>query len=337
MAITTTTPPRRSRSRAISGSASRGCTARRAESASSVAAAASPRAPLGLDDLRDLLRSVNETTVQLEATHAALREQVARLQAELAEANTQLRRSRSLAALGEMAAGIAHEIRNPLGSIQLYVQMLGEDLMDRPPQAAMCAKISQAVGGLDAIVQDVLTFARDAAVRPGPATASDLFDRALVNCQALIHHGRVEVRRDDAAQPPVPLRADAHRLIQALTNVIRNAVDAMVECEDRPRVLTVSAARQPRCAPGGRRALRVILAVEDTGPGIPPEVIERMFNPFFTTRRTGTGLGLAIVHRIVDAHGGHVSVSNTTRGGARVELCLPPRPGRASDEPDSRC
>ena len=90
---------------------------------------------LGLDDLKHLMRAVSETTERLEGTHLALQQEVARLQGELAEANAQLRRSRALAALGEMAAGIAHEVRNPLASIGLYVQMLGEDLADRPPQA----------------------------------------------------------------------------------------------------------------------------------------------------------------------------------------------------------
>ena len=93
---------------------------------------------LGVEELKELMRSVTETTQRLQQTHIALREQVSRLQGELAEANAQLRRSRSLAALGEMAAGIAHEVRNPLGSIQLYIQVLKEDLADRPEQAQLC-------------------------------------------------------------------------------------------------------------------------------------------------------------------------------------------------------
>jgi signal transduction histidine kinase len=295
--------------------------------------------PLGIDDLRELLRCVNETTLQLQETHAALQAQVARLQAELAEANAQLRRSRSLAALGEMAAGIAHEVRNPLGSIQLYVQMLGEDLADRPHQAETCRRISQAVCGLDAIVKDVLQFARDTVVRPEPVHAGELFDRALAGCQSLIEAAGVEVVRDEGRAPACTLAADAPLITQALTNVIRNAIEAIVDAGGPRRQICTGASRQTRrCpGPGGRRALRIVLSVEDTGPGIPPEVVERMFNPFFTTRRTGTGLGLAIVHRIVDAHGGHISVSNTHSGGARVELCLPPKPGRAPDEPRSGC
>ena len=103
---------------------------------------------LGIEDLKDLMQTVTETSKQLQDTHLVLQGEVARLQHELAEANVQLRRSRSLAALGGMAAGIAHEIRNPLGSIQLYVQMLAEDLQEEPKQLEICQKIDRAVVSL---------------------------------------------------------------------------------------------------------------------------------------------------------------------------------------------
>lgn len=284
---------------------------------------------IGPDDLRELMRAVNETTERLQQTHTALQQEVARLKGELAEANAQLRRSRSLAALGEMAAGIAHEIRNPLGSIRLYVQMLGEDLAGAPAQADLCEKISRAVTGLDAIVRDVLLFARDMTVRPTPTTARELIDQALHSSEALLAGAELEVEVDAPADDSCTLHADACLMTQALGNVVRNAVEAMAEAETSPRRLTISAEnKRVRCPDGGREQ-RVVIAVEDTGPGIPPEVVQRMFNPFFTTRKTGTGLGLAIVHRIVDAHDGHISVRAAGGGGARVELCLRTRPGAA--------
>jgi two-component system sensor histidine kinase HydH len=124
----------------------------------------------------------------------------------------------------------------------------------------------------------------------------------------------------------VPLVADATLLVQALGNVIRNAVEAMEEVAEGPRTLTLEVEQRLVRCPDGRRAPRVVFAVEDTGPGIPPQTLARMFNPFFTTRPSGTGLGLAIVHRIVDAHGGHINVRNARGRGARLELCLPPHP-----------
>jgi signal transduction histidine kinase len=183
------------------------------------------------------------------------------------------------------------------------------------------------VTGLDAIVRDVLLFARDMSVRPSPTSARELINQALQSSEALLAGAEVEVEVDVPADDSCSLCADACLMTQALGNVVRNAVEAMAEAESSPRRLTISAEnRRVRC-PDGRREQRVVIAVEDTGPGIPPEVVQRMFNPFFTTRNTGTGLGLAIVHRIVDAHEGHISVRAAGGGGARVELCLRARPG----------
>ena len=290
---------------------------------------------ISIDDLRELMRAVNETTQRLEETHTTLRQEVARLKGELAEANAQLRRSRSLAALGEMAAGIAHEIRNPLGSISLYVQMLSEDLAGAPDQAQLCEKIGRAVTGLDAIVRDVLLFARDMSVRPAPTSAGELIESALRSAEALLASAQLEVRVEVPDNGSCALHADTNLLAQALGNVVRNAVEAMAEAGSAPRRLAISAEKKRVRCPDGRRAQRIVIAVEDTGPGIPPEVVQRMFNPFFTTRKTGTGLGLAIVHRIVDAHEGHIGVSNVPEAGARVELCLPVRRSASARRRDS--
>lgn len=289
---------------------------------------AADHAAMSPGDLHELMRAVTETTERLQATHLSLQNQVARLQHDLAEANAALRRSQALAALGEMAAGIAHEVRNPLGSIQLYVQMLAEDVADRPAQAELCGKISRAVIGLDAIVRDVLAFARDTTIDPQPTTAGQLFDRAVANCQSLLAD-RVTIDRAGSGEA-FGLHADAGLITQALCNIIRNSVEAMMEANSSRRNLELSSARSRIRCPSGKSEVRVVLAVQDTGPGIPPEVRDRIFNPFFTTRPTGTGLGLAIVHRIVDAHGGHIRIHNIPTGGTRVELCLPIKPPHAN-------
>ena len=279
---------------------------------------------LGLDDLRQLMRTINETTERLQHTHESLQEEVGRIQRELAEANAQLRRSRSLAALGEMAAGIAHEVRNPLASIGLYAQMLVEDLADRPETASLAGKISGAVDRIDTIVRDVLRFARDTSVQPRCVTVAELVEQALENCRATLAEMDVSVVTEAVAGDPLRVEVDPTLMVQAIANVIRNAAEAMAETPDGSRTIRVRAERSMRRLPGGERGDRIVIAVEDSGPGIAPEVLERMFNPFFTTRPTGTGLGLAIVHRIVEAHDGHVVVSNRDEGGATVELCVPP-------------
>jgi signal transduction histidine kinase len=287
-----------------------------------------PGAALQGDDLGALMRAVNETAENLQRTHVALREEVTRLRRELAEANARLRRSRALAALGEVAAGIAHEIRNPLGAIQLNAQALAEDLERRPDESKLCSRIQQAVRSADAIVEDVLLFARDMTIRPVPTTVGTLTTQTLEQCEALLPGGPDAVRLELPPEGEDRLDADAGKLVQALANVVRNAVEAMADVEPDARRLVIAASqRRVRC-PDGRMAQRVVIAVDDCGPGVPADVVERMFNPFFTTRQTGTGLGLAIVHRIVDAHGGHITVGRSPVGGARVELCLPSCPPR---------
>ena len=281
-------------------------------------------AALDVEDLASLMRVMNDATEQLRTTHDALQQEVRRLKVELADANAELRRSRSLAALGEMAAGIAHEIRNPLGSIQLYSQALAEDLAETP-QVVLCDKITRAIACLDAIVRDVLNFAREDRARLEPLCIADVVRQALTQCDGLLHDASVAVdlEIDDACS----CHADATLLTQAIANVVRNAVEAMAECPIAERAVRVAVEQRKVRQSDGAPVMSVVIAITDSGPGIPAEVVERMFNPFFTTRATGTGLGLAIVHRILDAHGGRVRVPDSPRG-ARVELCLPIRPAR---------
>jgi signal transduction histidine kinase len=288
-------------------------------------------------DLAELMSAFTEVTGKLQQTHESLQREVIRLQGELRQANEQLQRSKRLAALGEMAAGIAHEVRNPLGSIGLYARMLEQDLVDRPAERETAGKIASAVRGLDAIVGDVLSFARELRVSRERLSAADLLAHAAEVCLA-DHEGaggagvRVELPRED-----VELWADGVQVQQALLNLVRNALQAMEDSPENPRVLRLDAWRD------GDLGGEVVLAVSDTGPGVGEDVIDRMFNPFFTTRRTGTGLGLAIVHRIADAHGGRVRVYNngkgderdarptTVRMGATFELVFPGRTDAASE------
>jgi len=222
-----------------------------------------------------------------------------------------------------MAAGIAHEVRNPLASIQLYVQMLAEDVSEQPQQTELCEKIARAIKGLDDVVRDVLLFARDTKVNTAQFSASMLIDRALESCESLMTDGDITVVRQDAESSQFSLPVDAGLFVLALSNVMRNAADAMIESRSTHRELRTGVSRCMHRNPDGRRAQMAVFSVVDTGPGIDQQVVKRMFNPFFTTRKTGTGLGLAIVHRIVDGHGGHVSVANGSNGGAEVKLFLP--------------
>lgn len=291
------------------------------------ARASADAASLGADvanpsaaELAELIGAFNEVTARLQETHQSLRAQVARLEAELRDANEQLRRSERLAALGEMAAGIAHEVRNPLGSIRLYASMLAQDLTDRPPLRDTALKIDAAVRGLDAVVGDVLTFARQITPQFVQTTAQELFDDAVVSCAACLEAGGIDLERPDHQRSPVSLWCDPSLVRLALVNVLRNAAEAIAE---RPgvgerRIVLDTTRSRVRDKRGEVRSM-IALRVRDTGPGVREDVVRRMFNPFFTTRHTGAGLGLAIVHRIVDAHDGRVQVSNAPTSGITAE------------------
>ncbi len=308
----------------------------------------SAQPPIPPHELGELLSAFNDATARLQSAHESLHAEVARLKDELREANEQLERSRRLAALGEMAAGIAHEVRNPLGSIRLYARMLEQDLAGRPEERKLAEKIGSAVRGLDAVVCDVLNFAREMPVRATRASAGALLRGALDEVLAderLTRGGGppVRVAPIDPLVDAVVVECDEQLVHRALVNVIRNAVEAMLlpdagnvaARESRGHFLSVGV----RQAEGGDT---IAIFVRDTGPGVPPEAMDRIFNPFFTTRATGTGLGLAIVHRIVDAHGGRTRVRNlpvsesgaqTPAAGAEVELVFPLVQARAHGGP----
>lgn len=276
-----------------------------------------PASSSGVNDLAEIIRAYNQVTEKLQHSHELLQAEVARLREELVSADVQLQRSKRLSALGEMAAGIAHEIRNPLAAIRLYASMIAQDLDGLGPdhlEPIRCAReISSAVTGLDSVVGDVLSFAREIKPNTAPLRVSDVFDRALGAHRPAITSAHVTVVRRDRNAQPLMVHADADLLHRAVLNLVRNAVDAMAQVHG-PRELTLDARAQEA---------GLTLCIADTGPGIDADAVDRLFNPFFTTRATGTGLGLAIVHRIIDAHGGTVAVTDNLTRGAVFELCLP--------------
>jgi signal transduction histidine kinase len=281
---------------------------------------------LSASDLTELMASFNEVTARLENTHTQLRSEVGRLTNELSQANEALQRSKRLAALGEMAAGISHEIRNPLGSIRLYAKMLEEDLVELPEQQGVAEKIARAVRGLDGIVSDVLTFAKELRVHKARCLLSDVIDVSVEACQAQLIGISVSKPAQDFT-----ICCDCGLVQQAMVNILRNAAEANRSVGTCGIDIEIEAGDV-------LEEESVVIRVRDQGDGMPAEVIERMFNPFFTTRATGTGLGLAIVHRMMDAHDGQVVVFNNSNEanaehGATVELHLPV--GNANEDTQS--
>ncbi|MDR1520698.1 MAG: PAS domain-containing protein, partial [Planctomycetota bacterium] len=197
-----------------------------------------------------------------------------------------------LAALGEMAAGVAHEIRNPLGGIELYASSLRRKFPESSSEYATCGKIIGAAASLNRIVSDMLTFTRNRPPKFRKAQPSQVLRSALDMAARELEARGVEARLDI----PKPERArmlDPDQLARAALNIILNAAQAM----ERGGVISIGLADAPE-----RQGFSICFA--DQGPGIPDEIKPKIFDPFFTLRQDGTGLGLAIVHRIVQDHGG---------------------------------
>ncbi|MEJ2191449.1 MAG: ATP-binding protein [Nitrospirota bacterium] len=220
-----------------------------------------------------------------------------------------------LSNLGEMAAGIAHELRNPMGVIHGYMSMLGKKV--DPSLSPIVSSVSREVAAMDAIIRDFLSFAR-----PREPDVSEVNVRELLEeCASSVlgEGGDVElVLRADSA---LAVEGDQVLLRQALTNLADNAVHAM---GGRGRLSLTARAE----------GSGVLITVSDTGHGIPRELREKIFLPFYTTKEKGTGLGLALVHRIVSSHGGAMDVSSGEEG-TTFTVSLPRRRGPAQPSPGS--
>ena len=279
--------------------------------------------PRNLEDLQEILQMYNEVTGRLQVSHEKLQAEVVRLTEQLEQKNQELERKKRLAALGEMAAGIAHEIRNPLGGIGLYASTLMADVADRPGAVELVKKISNGVRGLNSLVSDMLAFTKDLSLRKQEVCLGDLVGATVELARpGLLQHG-VEVQVD-AGVEEMRVMVYARVLERVLLNMILNAAEAVGEGKGKCEV------RNAKCEMGAiavrarRVGERVEICVEDNGPGIGTDAIEHIFDPFFTTKHTGTGLGLAIVHRIVEAHGGSITAENRVAPecGARFRMVI---------------
>lgn len=269
-----------------------------------------------LEDFRRIITAYQQATERLKDSHELLMAEVSRLRAELVSKNQQLERRKRLAALGEMAAGVAHEIRNPLGSIQLYADLLARQLADDPKRGDLAGKIGKAVRGLDAIVADMLTFARVIEANRQPTRIADLVAEAAAEAAGRLESVDVTLHIAQIA-PDLMVDLDGRLFKQVLLNLMLNAADAMAGAPRRDLEVTAEE------LPAGHEAGRWRIRVADTGPGIPPAVIDKIFHPFFTTKDHGTGLGLAIVHHMIEAHGGTITAANRADGGAVFAILLP--------------
>ncbi|MGH9324918.1 MAG: response regulator [Vicinamibacteria bacterium] len=275
------------------------------------------------DYQRSLERKVRERTARLresEKRYRDLFQETRRAYEELKSTQEKLIRTERLAAVGELAAQIAHEIRNPLGAISNSVGVLRRDLDLRGDDRRLLEVVHEEAERLEGIVADFLKFARPRPLHRTPQNLADLLDDLLLllaqkrPLSGRGSHGKKkrEIRIEKHYDPELPLaNLDAAQTREALWNLLVNAVEAMPE----GGVLTV----EVLCSETGD----VEAIVSDTGKGIPAEDQEKIFEPFHTTKADGTGLGLAIVQRVVDAHAGEVVVASEEGRGSSFRLRFP--------------
>jgi signal transduction histidine kinase len=224
---------------------------------------------------------------------------------------TRLTAVERLAAVGEVAAGLAHEIRNPLAAILNAVTLLDqEEVLTAEERATILGAVKTEARRLNTTLSDFLLFARPRELKRQKGDIRQLVDHvaALLQEERTRPGGvQVDVQVDPAIPPTV---FDRDQLTQVLWNIARNGLEAM---EGRGH-LELSVARQNG---------EVMISVSDTGPGIPPEDRWRIFQPFYSRKPGGTGLGLAIAQSIVSAHGGRIDVDSQPQQGSRFTICLP--------------
>jgi two-component system sensor histidine kinase HydH len=243
-----------------------------------------------------------------------------------------LEEARRLATIGSLAAGVAHEVRNPLSALRGFAQFFAEKFKGNKPYDEYAATMVQEADRLGRVVTDLLYLARPRDIAPQRTSLAGTFEKLTTLMRFDMEHKHVHPEADLAA--PTVL-ADPDGLTQVLLNLVSNALDAVPAEGGRVRVYSriVDETTEARGAgTGGPAEPGVVVGVEDNGPGIPEEDREHALEPFHTTKRKGTGLGLAIVNAILRAHHGRVRIGQSALGGARVELFFPERAQHTGDE-----
>lgn len=244
------------------------------------------------------------------------------LEQQVKERNREISKNQALAATGQMATMIAHDLRNPLSSIKMGLQILGK----KPAQAwgeeeqELKQIALRQVGYMEEILEDLLSYSRPDALKPDWVSLDKVLDTSVLLAQKQIKEHQVRVRTRYQTGLPT-IHGDSGKLRQAFSNIIVNAVQATEDLTDEKGEITIST----RLELADDRP-RIRISICDNGCGVQPEQKDRMFEPFFTTRTKGTGLGLAIVKRIIDQHHGTVCLRPGEYGGACAIVILPTGP-----------
>jgi signal transduction histidine kinase len=259
-------------------------------------------------DLSTILAAWNEATDRLQHTHEALQAEVSRLSDELEAKNRELARKNRLADLGQMASHVAHEVRNSLVPMKLYLSLLKRRIDADRGSVDVLDKVMAGFTALEATVGDLLHFSSQRDPRRQTLDVEPLLTEVLQSLAPQLAaqeiHAWIDCPRGLTAS------ADADMLRRAMLNLLLNALDVLPAGGD----LVVTACQT---------SVGLEIEIADSGPGVPAPLLDRLFEPFFTTKGGGTGLGLAIVERIAAAHGGRATVANCPEGGAAFTLIIP--------------
>ncbi len=232
--------------------------------------------------------------------------------------DTEMLQAEHLATMGELAAGVAHEIRNPLAGIAGAIEIITKDFPKDHPDREVLEDLRQEVHRIEKVLNDLLLYARPKRPQFGISDLKETVARTLHLARQQTGSKRVEFSIHIPSELPA-FRMDPEQLHQVLLNLVLNGIQAI----DREGKITIAA--KPRSSVDGPRPDWVEISVCDTGAGIPPESLERIFRPFFTTKRGGTGLGLSLCRRIISQHGGTLTAESELGKGSRFLIRLPLR------------
>jgi len=251
------------------------------------------------DEIGDLGRNFNHMMEQLRES----REEIERLH------RTQISRAEHLATLGEMATGLAHEIRNPLAGIAGVIEIIGRDLPVTSPARAVVKDVRQEIAQINRILTDLLETARPHPPQVCRSNLNTTVEHTVMLARQQVLSKPIKIELQGAPDLP-EVEHDSDQIHQVLLNLLLNAVQA-IEGSGTVRVEI------------GSRDDYASVVVSDTGRGIPPQNLSNIFRPFFTTKGNGTGLGLSLARRIVEEHHGRIEVSSAVGKGSRFEVLLP--------------
>ncbi|MFZ3100661.1 MAG: ATP-binding protein [Desulfitobacteriaceae bacterium] len=227
-----------------------------------------------------------------------------------AQLEAEIRQTERLTALGHLSAGLAHEIRNPLGVIQATAQLLAQERSEDQVVGEYCRVLQEECERLNRLVSQFLDFARPKEPNRQRVTIKQILDNGLALVQTFLRQHKISLEISLNGVESEQVEVDPDQMKQVVLNILLNAIEA----QKKEGTIFLE---------GIRLKGFVGIAVNDQGSGIQPDILSQIYDPFFTTKDKGTGLGLSIVHRILDQHGGKISVINLPQSGTRVEILLP--------------